>query len=221
MDKSRKTQFVFDLYDDDRSGFLSTAELTQCTAASVRTPTCSLHLVMRDHSCNYGLVTMPAQCAHDWVLMASHMQSAKQVAKKVQTIMKQVDADGSGTLSYEVSVNTHLQFCLMIESSLCIVTATVQQSLVQDIWVYTVCLLTRICMRVALQEAVSTDTPHDVCCWCSQCRAFTGVRHDEPQISERGLQPATSRRRVTQCNVTTVAMIVITRLYINVLLQYA
>jgi hypothetical protein len=37
------------------------------------------------------------------VLMASHMQSAKQVAKKVQTIMKQVDADGSGTLSYEVS----------------------------------------------------------------------------------------------------------------------
>jgi Ca2+-binding EF-hand superfamily protein len=29
MDKSRKTQFVFDLYDDDRSGFLSTAELTQ------------------------------------------------------------------------------------------------------------------------------------------------------------------------------------------------
>jgi hypothetical protein len=42
------------------------------------------------------------------VLMASHMQSAKQVAKKVQTIMKQVDADGSGTLSYEVSFSTHL-----------------------------------------------------------------------------------------------------------------
>jgi hypothetical protein len=91
------------------------------------------------------------------VLMASHMQSAKQVAKKVQTIMKQVDADGSGTLSYEVSVHTHLPCYLMFKSSEysdliyhhCYWAAS-SRSCMQDVRVCTVRLLTHLCMHGAL-----------------------------------------------------------------------
>jgi serine/threonine-protein phosphatase 2B regulatory subunit len=64
LSHEQKARFIFDLYDDDRSGFLSIAELVE-------------------------------------VLKANHMQSAKAVLKKAQTIMKQVDADDSGTLSLE------------------------------------------------------------------------------------------------------------------------
>lgn len=35
------------------------------------------------------------------VLKANHMSSAKGVAKKAQTIMRQADADGSGTLTLD------------------------------------------------------------------------------------------------------------------------
>ena len=83
MDKSQKTRFVFDLYDDDRSGFLSQTELVQ-------------------------------------VLRANHMQSSQAVTKKVQTIMKHVDADGSGTLSYDVSL-------LLILLCICLVCTHVYQ----------------------------------------------------------------------------------------------
>ncbi|KAG5186058.1 hypothetical protein JKP88DRAFT_162319, partial [Tribonema minus] len=73
VDPSIKTQFVFNLYDEDRSGFLSTAELIE-------------------------------------VLKANHMQSAAAVAKKAATIMRQADADGSGTLSYEDFVTVVRRF---------------------------------------------------------------------------------------------------------------
>lgn len=64
MDKSKRMRFIFDMYDEDRSGFLSMAELIE-------------------------------------VLKANHMQTAKAVIKKANTIMRQVDSDGSGTLSYD------------------------------------------------------------------------------------------------------------------------
>lgn len=35
------------------------------------------------------------------VLKANHLSSAKAVAKKAQTIMRQADADGSGTLTLD------------------------------------------------------------------------------------------------------------------------
>ncbi|CAN0598855.1 unnamed protein product, partial [Ectocarpus sp. 12 AP-2014] len=59
-----RTQFIFTLFDDDRSGFLSMDELVA-------------------------------------VLKANHLATAKAVAKKAQTIMKQADADGSGTLTLD------------------------------------------------------------------------------------------------------------------------
>jgi len=64
MDQKARTKLVFQLFDEDRSGFLAVDELTK-------------------------------------VLMANHMQSADNVAKKAQTILKHADEDGSGTLSLE------------------------------------------------------------------------------------------------------------------------
>ncbi|CAM9099586.1 unnamed protein product, partial [Discosporangium mesarthrocarpum] len=62
--QEQRTQFIFTLYDEDRSGYLSMSELVE-------------------------------------VLKANHLASAKSVAKKAQTIMRQADADGSGTLTLD------------------------------------------------------------------------------------------------------------------------
>lgn len=62
LTREERTSIVFDLYDDDRSGFLSVSELKG-------------------------------------ILMGNHMQSEAAVQKKLETIMKQADQDGDGTLS--------------------------------------------------------------------------------------------------------------------------
>ncbi|KAJ8609891.1 hypothetical protein CTAYLR_007509 [Chrysophaeum taylorii] len=62
MSHEERVELVFDLYDEDRSGFLSIGELKG-------------------------------------ILMANHMQSATSVQKKCETIMRQADRDGDGTLS--------------------------------------------------------------------------------------------------------------------------
>ena len=61
-DRQERIELVFDLYDEDKSGFLSLSELTG-------------------------------------ILQANHMQSKQAVRKKADTIIKQADKDGSGTLS--------------------------------------------------------------------------------------------------------------------------
>lgn len=62
------------------------------------------------------------------VLKANHMSSAKGVAKKAQTIMRQADADGSGTLTLDEFmvvakkfpnlVSTHSEFLRRLEVTL-------------------------------------------------------------------------------------------------------
>ncbi|CAN0447276.1 unnamed protein product, partial [Ascophyllum nodosum] len=66
----QRAQFIFMLFDEDRSGYLSTAS---------KEPRLHDELVQ--------------------VLKGTHLTSAKTVAKKVQTIMRQANADASGRLS--------------------------------------------------------------------------------------------------------------------------
>ncbi|KAH8070955.1 Ca2-binding protein [Aureococcus anophagefferens] len=73
MDQDQRIALVFDLYDEDKSGFLSLSELTG-------------------------------------ILQANHMQSKQAVRKKADTIIKQADKDGSGTLSRQEFEVVSLKF---------------------------------------------------------------------------------------------------------------
>ncbi|KAH8060559.1 Ca2-binding protein [Aureococcus anophagefferens] len=73
MDQDQRIELVFDLYDEDKSGFLSLSELTG-------------------------------------ILQANHMQSKQAVRKKADTIIKQADKDGSGTLSRQEFEVVSLKF---------------------------------------------------------------------------------------------------------------
>ena len=73
MAQEQRIELVFDLYDEDKSGFLSLSELTS-------------------------------------ILQANHMQSKIAVRKKADTIIKQADKDGSGTLSRQEFEVVSLKF---------------------------------------------------------------------------------------------------------------
>mmetsp|Transcript_38486 Transcript_38486/g.86385 ORF Transcript_38486/g.86385 Transcript_38486/m.86385 type:complete len:112 (+) Transcript_38486:3-338(+) len=65
MERDKRVRFIFEVFDEDRSGFLSLAELVA-------------------------------------VLKANHLQSQPDaVRRKAETIMKQTDKDGSGTLTLD------------------------------------------------------------------------------------------------------------------------
>ena len=110
------------------------------------------------------------------VLKANHLATAKAVAKKAQTIMRQADADGSGTLTSDEFLVVAKKFPNLVSNSCTAKKFRVGATRVSCCW-FSLTLSTRLLLgfifcikksaprpsRKAQQQMANPVLPHEVC----------------------------------------------------------